>query len=576
MVANNGVPEFALQLSLLPEEPAPSEAREVRQFSHGVVYTKPWVAEFVLDLSGYTAAENLVDVVAVEPSCGTGEFLEPMIRRLSASCRRQGRPLMDCAASLRAFELDPVNVEKSRERATSVLGACGWDASEAREIAEGWVRRADFLLEPTAEVARADRGVDFVIGNPPYVRLESIDPNLASTYRRRYGSMAGRADLYIGFYDRALNSLKPGGVCSYICADRWMLNQYGARLRKLITSGFAVEAVVDMHDADAFHDDVLAYPAITVMRRAKQGRALVARAKRGFDGRSAGALVDAASHARCGAPDQGVWQDASCVVVDEWFAGSDPWPCVSPERLRLLKYLEANFPPLQDPATATRVGIGVATGADKIFLTKDQNLVEKDRLLPIALAKDTLTGTLQWSGHYLVNPWDEFGTLVDLRHFPRLRKYFEENLAILKQRNVAKRNLYHWYRTIDKVHHALLPTSKLLIPDIKSVAHPVLDDGVLYPHHNLYYVVSDTWDLKVLGGILLSRLGQFFVECYAVRMQGGYLRFQAQYLRRIRVPRPETLNPELMRALSDAFDSRDVEAANEAAFAAFGIVEIPE
>ena len=34
----------------------------------------------------------------------------------------------------------------------------------------------------------------------------------------------------------------------------------------------------------------------------------------------------------------------------------------------------------------------------------------------------------------------------------------------------------------------------------------------------------------------MSSVGQFFVESYGVRMRGGYLRFQAQYLRRIRVP----------------------------------------
>jgi len=73
--------------------------------------------------------------------------------------------------------------------------------------------------------------------------------------------MAGRADLYIGFYDRALNSLRPGGVCSYICADRWMLNQYGSELRRLVTSGFAVETVIELHRAD------VVYLVPTMMKR---------------------------------------------------------------------------------------------------------------------------------------------------------------------------------------------------------------------------------------------------------------------------------------------------------------------
>src|SRR5215210_3338321 len=93
----------------------------------GVVYTRPWVVNLVLDLAGYDSGENLVDSVGVEPSCGSGEFLEPMIRRLSLSCQRQGRSLRECAPSLLAFDLSAEAVAASRKRAESVLIDCGWD-----------------------------------------------------------------------------------------------------------------------------------------------------------------------------------------------------------------------------------------------------------------------------------------------------------------------------------------------------------------------------------------------------------------------------------------------------------------
>ncbi len=230
---------------------------------HGVVYTRPWVVDLVLDLAGYDPKEDLMDLVAAEPSCGDGEFLEAMIQRLSSSCRVQGR-LAGCEGSLMAFDLSPGAVVASRERAESVLIGCGWDRDESREIAQKWVREADFLLDPELDMTGLGGGVDFVVGNPPYVRLESISQEAAETYRKRYGTMIGRADLYVGFFEKALEMHTPGGVCAFICADRWMLNQYGSRLRKFITSGgFSVETVVEMHRANAFHDKVLAYPAFT-------------------------------------------------------------------------------------------------------------------------------------------------------------------------------------------------------------------------------------------------------------------------------------------------------------------------
>lgn len=70
--------------------------------------------------------------------------------------------------------------------------------------------------------------------------------------------------------------LRPDGVLGFIVADRWMHNQYGHELRKLIARHFSMDAVVAMHDVDAFEEQVSAYPAITVIRRSDQGTATVA------------------------------------------------------------------------------------------------------------------------------------------------------------------------------------------------------------------------------------------------------------------------------------------------------------
>lgn len=94
--------------------------------------------------------------------------------------------------------------------------------------------------------------------------------------------------------------------------------------------------------------------------------------------------------------------------------------------------------------------------------------------------------------------------------------------------------------------------------------------------HNLYYLTSDVWDLEVLGGLLLSRVAQLFVEAYCVKMRGGTLRFQAQYLRRIRLPQPDTLPEALCERLRQAFRTRDADAATDAAGEAYGITDLAE
>jgi adenine-specific DNA-methyltransferase len=487
-----------------------------------------------------------------------------MALRLVGSCLRQNRPLSDCESSLIAYELDEASAETARHAVADALQAAGTRKATAEKLAAGWVRAGDYLFD-AGRLPHAD----YVLGNPPYIRLEDIPPETASIYRDAYPTMRGRADLYVAFFEAALRQLNTNGVCAYICADRWMLNQYGAELRRLVTAGFSVETVVEMHNANAFDDDVSAYPAITVIRRGRQTRAVVASAGPAVESASSGILASSLRLTLSGKPST-VPSGLTTAVVDSWFTGSDPWPCSSPTRLALLRRLEERFEPLETDTTGTKVGIGVATGLDKVFITKDAKIVEETRLLPLAMAQDTVTGQFHWSGHYLVNPWEADG-LVNLKGFPRLRAYMEKHQEQVKKRNTAQRNPHSWHRTIDRVNLDLTKQQKLYIPDIKDCFNPVLDKGETYPHHNLYFIVSDRWNLEVLGGLLLSSIGQLFIEAYGVRMRGGYFRFQAQYLRRIRVPNPESLSKANADQLIKAFRQRNRQLATAVALEVYQV-----
>jgi adenine-specific DNA-methyltransferase len=526
----------------------------------GVVYTKRWVVELLLDLAGYKTDANLVDAVAVEPAAGDGAFLGPMIERLTESCRRLNRPIADCRGALIAYELDEASAARARSLAADVLTKLGLRRPAADRLAAAWVRTGDYLLDATTVEA------DFVVGNPPYVRLEDIPDEIASYYRDAYPTMRGRSDLYVAFFEAALRQLKEGGTCAFICADRWMRNQYGAELREMVTSSYSVDVVIEMHNADAFHDEVDAYPAITVIRSKKQGAAVVASAGHEVENvapQDLSASLVAAVDARPTAVVEGL----RVARIESWFKGADPWPCHSPEQLALLRRLEERFPAVEVYA---KVGIGVATGNNSVFITKDARLVEPSRLLKLALVKDIASGTMEWSGHYLVDPWNSEG-LVDLEMYPKLRWYFQKHAGELRKRHTAEKNPSGWYKTIDRVTHSLTTKPKLYIADIKNVLDPVLDPGETYPHHNLYFIQSDAWDLEVLGGILMSAVGQFFVESYGVRMRGGYLRFQAQYLRRIRVPSPASISKVQAKELVKAFRARNREKATRLALEIYSI-----
>jgi len=187
----------------------------------------------------------------------------------------------------------------------------------------------------------------------------------------------------------------------------------------------------------------------------------------------------------------------------------------------------------------------------------------------LATTRDIESGELRWQGLGVINPFEENGHLVDLKQYPRLANYFQANQTILRNRHCAKKTPTKWYRTIDRIWPSLVSTPKLLIPDIKNEPHIVFDQGELYPHHNLYFVTSTHWNLRALQAVLLSGIAKLFVSAYTTRIRGGYLRFQAQYLRRIRIPRWESVSEKSRSRLCMAAESRNIIACNQEVFSLY-------
>jgi hypothetical protein len=252
--------------------------------------------------------------------------------------------------------------------------------------------------------------------------------------------------------------------------------------------------------------------------------------------------------------------------------GSEPWVLSSSAKRALLRRLETQFPLIEE--TGCKVGIGVATGADKAFIAHMDELdVEPSRKLPLVTTKDISSGEVRWLGMGVINPFEDDGKLADLDCYPKLRAHLERHRTAIAGRHVAKKSPATWYRTIDRITPALAARPKLLIPDIKGKAHVVYESGALYPHHNLYYVESSEWDLRALQAVLLSSVARQFVAAYSTVMRGGYLRFQAQYLRRIRLPRWTNIPQNMRERLARAAIALDLSECDKAAAELYGLTE---
>lgn len=516
----------------------------------GAVFTRPEVVSFILDLAGYTADKPLWKYRLLEPSCGSGDFLFSAIERLLVSACRDKVPAPQLSDAIRAVELHRDTFFATRQRILAQLAEFGVTHPAAIALTDVWIANGDFLLEQLPD------GFDFVVGNPPYVRQEMIPAALLAEYRRRYTTLYDRADLYVPFIERSLKLLTGAGVLGFICSDRWMKNRYGGPLRLMISRGYTLKYYVDMVGTHAFQSEVIAYPAITIIQRGKMGRTRIAHRPE-VATEALARLRDRITGPARNFNDTILEMSGVTKDRNPWLLEADAQPS-----LALVRRLEAEFPAIEE--AGCRIGIGVATGADKVFIGPLNQLeVEDERKLPLVTTRDLLNGSVQWRGLGVVNPFEEDGSLADTARYPCFAAYIEKHAVQLKARHCAQRGNGSWYRTIDRITPSLARTPKLLIPDIKGAAHIVLEEGFLYPHHNLYFIVSKEWPLPALQAVLRAGIAHIFVRAYSTKMHGGCLRFQAQYLRRIRLPQWRDISIKNQQALSAANASNDTRAVHD-------------
>ena len=113
-----------------------------------------------------------------------------------------------------------------------------------------------------------DGGFDIIVGNPPYIRVQTIKESDKAYLIKNYFSATGKFDLYILFIERALTLLRGGGRFSFIIPNKFAKTKYGNGLKKFILKDFEIEKFVDFGDLKVF-GSVTTYPCIIIIKKKK-------------------------------------------------------------------------------------------------------------------------------------------------------------------------------------------------------------------------------------------------------------------------------------------------------------------
>ena len=114
---------------------------------------------------------------------------------------------------------------------------------------------------------RSDRGFDAVVGNPPYIRIQKLDPELAAWCKRRYRTAHGSFDAYLVFVDRSYGLLGPDGRLGFIIPNKFLKLEAGKKLRECLAEHRLVEELIDFGDGQLF-EGATNYTCILTLDRA--------------------------------------------------------------------------------------------------------------------------------------------------------------------------------------------------------------------------------------------------------------------------------------------------------------------
>lgn len=242
--------------------------RRAERKETGCVYTPPDIVNEVLDAAGYIPTRDLQSMTVLEPSCGNGAFLVEIASRLIESIRLHS-PSRDIdsldeeissvlSRNIMAIEIDGDALDEAKGRVLSMLEErYSYHPTDADSLFGSW-HAGDAL-----EYLRTDgTRYDFVIGNPPYVRIHNVGD--IGNLREISWCSSGMTDMFYAFYYLGLNHLNDNGMLAYIAPSVWMTSKYGKAMRDDLIDGGNVKTVID-HGDDQLFDGISAYVATTVL-----------------------------------------------------------------------------------------------------------------------------------------------------------------------------------------------------------------------------------------------------------------------------------------------------------------------
>lgn len=222
----------------------------------GTVYTPTPIVQAILDKCGYSGKEILGKTI-LDPACGDGRFLCEIVERIiKASPKDQ---LKKNLSFVYGWEIQKEALDQCRRNLDKLVKPFGFKIGWHLELGDALLH-----IEDNRSLFGEKKNYDFIVGNPPYIRIQHLDEKTRSYIQSNYALCeTGSTDIYVAFFELAISLLSKNGTCGYITPNTYLFTTTARSLREHFQKKKTLIELVN-YGAIQLFDDATTYSAITI------------------------------------------------------------------------------------------------------------------------------------------------------------------------------------------------------------------------------------------------------------------------------------------------------------------------
>ncbi len=566
------------------------ESESGKRKKMGIYYTPSYIVDYIVkNTVGEYIKEKTIDEILetkiLDPACGSGSFLtrafqevanviEEKLKKGEKSKGHQFSYYKDrldlgqksailerCIHGVdldeKAVELAQLNLllklleEETQETKRRILPNMRDNIKNGNSLIDDPKVAGDKAFNWPAQFPDIFRngGFDVIVGNPPYVRIQTLNKKEVNYFNDTYDSPEKNYDIYILFTEKGHKLLKRDGILGFILPHKFFQGENGKNIRQYLYSNKAVERIVDFSTNQIF-ENASTYTCLFFLSKKENKTFLYKRFDLGSDFR----LLNNIN-----------FEDKS-----EEELRKEQWSFSNDNLQKILNNITQSNNRFMD--LTEKIFKGSSTGNDRIYLldlVKDKGHIvivfsqemnqsveiEKEILMPFLYGEDVRRYYISKSKKLLLFPYKKVNNQIrlipiqDLKdNYPLAFDYLTKVKSKLLERKVDldSSNFYKYSagRSLTEYNKP-----KIMIPDMLIKVRVAYDSEGNYYHGPAVHSVvfnNKTRDLNPLLflSILNSKVFWFFITRTSTALRGNTYRLTPEFLNHFCFPDIDLTNKE--------------------------------